>query len=200
MKITQADLPKIQHSLIAAVLMIVLGASAVLYALERAHAAQIAQSVADKAFKEFDGKLKQVRTEENDIKLKAALFKQLQARGAIGEERRLDWSELLNGIREQRHLIGLEYEIAAQRPLDAHSSKDFGFYASTMQLHVKLLHEEDLTRLFFDLRSQAQALIQIKSCKLSRLVNGATERAARQANLLADCEIDWITLREAVTP
>lgn len=190
MKLTLADLPKIQLSLIAALLMVALGAATVLYALDSDKGAQAAKKTADRTFKEFDGKLKQVRNEENEIKRKAATFNQLQARGLIGEEQRLDWIELLKSIHEQRRLIDLEYEIAPQRSLDANPGSDLDFYASSMKLHLKLLHEEDLTRLLADLRNQAKALLQIRSCKVDRLANGSG-----QANLSADCEIDWITLR-----
>jgi len=195
-KLALADLPKIRVSLVAALLAIALGAAAIAYSLDRANAAQAAKSIALRDYQEFDGKLKQVRNEENEIKLKADLFGKLQARGILGEEKRLDWIELLKSIHERRLLIELEYEIAPQRPLsppDANPGNDLAFYASTMKLHVKLLHEEDLTRLLADLRDRAQAIIQVKSCKVGRLANGAGERA----NLNADCEIDWITLREA---
>ena len=199
MKFTPGDLPKIRFSLIATLLMMALGAATLLYALERAKAAQLAQNSAKRAYQEFDRTLKQARNEEHEIKQKTATFSQLQARGIIGEEQRLEWIELLKSIWAQRRLIGLDYEIAAQHPLtalDASPSHDLAFYASTMKLHVPLLHEEDLIRLLADLRRQAPALIQVKSCKISR----ATERAGRPANLLAECEIDWITLHGVAKP
>lgn len=67
------------------------------------------------AWKEFDGKLKQVRNEESEIKQKSAVFNTLQTRGMIGEEQRLEWIELLKDIRDTRRLIDLQYEIAPQR-------------------------------------------------------------------------------------
>jgi hypothetical protein len=82
--------------------------------------------------------------------------------------------------------------MSPQRLLDSNPAGDFAFYLSTMKLQLKLLHEEDLSRLLGDLRSQAKALILIKA---------ATSSACRQrrracrwpANLLAECEIDWLT-------
>lgn len=200
MKFTAADFPKIRISLIAALLMMAFGAATLFYALERAKAVQIAKNSAERTYQEFDSKLKQVHNEEREIKRKTATFSQLQARGLIGEERRLEWIELLKSIHEQRRLIDLDYEIAAQHPLDAHPGTDLAFYASTMKLHLKLLHEEDLMRLLADLRHQAKALIQVKHCTINRLAKGSSARAGSSAALLAECEIDWITLHEAAQP
>jgi len=104
--------------------------------------------------------------------------------------------ELLKEIRDHHRLIDLRYEIAPQRQLDGQPSNDFTFYASAMKLQLKLLHEEDLTRLLDDLRQQAKALIRVKSCRIERLETTGEERGGGRANLQADCEIDWLTLRD----
>ena len=116
----------------------------------------------------------------------------------IGEEQRLDWVELLEEIRDKRRLLDLRYDIAPQRPLDADASGDFVFSVSSMKVQMKLLHEEDLTRLLGDLRQQAKALIRVKGCNVERLPSALAERAGDWANLQADCDIDWLTLRRAV--
>ncbi len=200
MKFSRADLPKIQNSLIVALLTTVLGAATLLYSLDRAQSTQLTRDAAHREQEELASKLKNVRDEENEIRMETITFNQLQARGVIGEERRLDWIELLKNIHRQRRLIDLNYEFAAPHALDPLPGKGLAFYASTMKLHLKLLHEEDLTRLLADLRSQAKALIQVRSCKVSRLVNGAAEHSDSPAKLLADCEIDWITLHAATNP
>jgi len=123
------------------------------------------------------------------------VFAKLQTRGVIGEEQRLEWVELLRDIRDKRRLLDLQYEIAAQRPLDAGPGNGFAFYASTMTMQLKLLHEEDLLRFLDDLRQQARALIQIKSCTVERLPRN-NPRSGIPAQLQAECRIDWITLRE----
>lgn len=199
MKFGKTDFRKIQASLLAAVLMSAVGAAAVFMALERTKVAQVAKAAASKERNEFDGKLKQVRNEESEIKAKSALFSNLQARGVIGEEQRLDWVELLKDIRDKRRLLDLQYEISPQRALDANPNGGFNFYASPMKLQLKLLHEEDLTRLIDDLRSQAKALIQVRSCNVSRLPRNSGERGNDPAQLQADCQIDWVTVREAAS-
>jgi hypothetical protein len=40
-------------------------------------------------------------------------------------------------------------------------------------------------------------LIQVKSCNVSRLPRGSVESGGSVAQLQADCQIDWVTAREA---
>ncbi|MBP6712156.1 MAG: hypothetical protein KA150_13000 [Propionivibrio sp.] len=195
MKLGTSDFPKLQWSLLATVLMMIVGAAMVYFSYNATEVAKRDRAAAQAERNEFDGKLKQVRNEENEIKQKSAVFNALQTRGMIGEEQRLEWVELLKDIRDTRRLIDLQYEIAPQRRLDTDAAKGFAFYSSTMHLQLKLLHEEDLTRLIDDLREQARALIQVKSCDISRLSQGAGD-GSPIAQLQADCRIDWITLRE----
>lgn len=197
MKLVPADFRKIRINLLAAALMCAAGGAAVFFSLAQAKAARTAQIQVSKDRNEFDRKLKQVRNEENEIKQKSSLFSNLQARGVIGEEQRLDWVELLKDIRDKRRLLDLQYEISPQRPLDTLAGNGLTFYASAMKLQLKLLHEEDLIRLLDDLRSQAKALIQVKNCNVSRLPRGSDNHNNGLAQLQADCLIDWVTLREA---
>lgn len=198
MKLGTADFPKLQYSLLAAVLLTAIGASTVHVALKSTKAATLDRSAAQAERNDFDGKLKQVRSEESEIKLKSAVFNKLQTRGVIGEEQRLEWVELLKDIRDKRRLLDVQYEIAPQRALDGALGSGFAFYASSMTTQLKLLHEEDLIRFLDDLRQQARALIQIKSCNVERLPRGNAENGI-PAQLRAECQIDWITLREAPT-
>lgn len=176
-------------------LMVALGAGSILYARDKISAAQAAFAAAQNQRDEYDGKLKRVRSEENEIREKAALFNRLQARGVIGEEQRLEWVELLKEIQDRRRLIELRYEIAPQHTLEKGQPGPLGLQASTMKLQARLLHEEDLTRLIDDLRRHARALVQVKRCDVSRLPRGGNEHAL-QGLLQADCTIDWVTLSE----
>ena len=199
MNLNTANLAKLQYSLLAALLMAAIGAGSVYFALDMSKAAKLARSAAQAERNEFAGKLDRVRSEEREIKQKSAVFAELQKRGVVGEEQRLEWVELLKDIRDKRRLIDLQYEFAPQRALEITAAgapaSAYAFYASSMKMQVKLLHEEDLTRLLGDLRQQAAALIQIKACKLSRMPRGAGDWSLT-AQLQADCLIDWITLRE----
>lgn len=200
MKLTTADLAKLQLSLLAALLMAAIGAGSVFFSLNLSQAAKLGRAAAQVERNDFAGKLDRVRSEEIEIKQKSAVFATLQKRGVVGEEQRLEWVELLKDIRDKRRLIDLQYEFAPQRPLDITSpsapASAYAFYASSMKMQVSLLHEEDLTRLLGDLRQQAAALIQVKACNVSRVPHGVAETGIT-AQLQAECQIDWITLREA---
>jgi len=210
MKLALSDLRELRGSLFASLLLIAIGATSVVAALDRQAAAEREQRAAAAESAAFEQKLQRVSDEEKEIKLKASLFGELQTRGIIGEERRLDWVELLKDIRDELQLIDLHYEISPQRPLDgsepaasggkADAAAGFRFYASSMQLRLQLLHEEDQIRLLEALQQRAQALIQLKHCSLSRLPRNSAERTASAAQLQAECQIDWITVRTAGTP
>jgi hypothetical protein len=199
MKFTPSDVGKLKFGLLGAAIMIAVGAGAVHMALGYDRAAVRQRNDVQQEHDEIDGKLRRVRNEENEIKHKSALFNSLQQRGVIGEEQRLEWVELLGGIRDNRRLPDLQYEIEPQRPLPAApgSSSGFSFFASSMKVQLRLLHEEDLLRFLDDLRRQARALIRIDSCNLSRLPRGSDTESGASAQLQAECEIDWITLRAA---
>ena len=196
MKIVPADFRKLQASVVLGVLMIAVGALALYFAFAAMKRAEQARVSIAAQFAEADGKLKQVRNEESEVKQKSIVFNKLQERGIIGDEQRLDWVELLKEIRDKHRLIDLRYEIAPQRMLEGQLGNDFVFFASSMKLELKLLHEEDLTRLLDDLRRQAKALIRVNSCRIERLPATGEQRGGGRANLLADCEIEWLTLRD----
>ena len=194
MKLTPSDLPKLQLSLLAALAMLVLAATGAHFAREATRNAQRTHQTLQAERNEIDGRLKRVRGEEQEIKRKSALFHELQTRGIVGEEQRLEWSELLDTIRDARRLPELNYELSPQRPLDATVAGGYAFQASRLKLNARLLHEEDLLRLLDDLRRDARALIQVKGCTLTRLPRG-TQETLPPAYLQADCLIDWITVR-----
>ena len=207
MKLGTGDLPRLQLALLAALAMIGGGGGAAYLALDAARHAHSELAAAQKARDEIDARLKRVRSEETEIRQNISLYGALQARGVVGDERRLEWTELLKAVSERRRLSGLRYEFSPQRALDATFPgasatpaavpSDQDAYVSTLTLEVDLLHEEDLTKLLDDLRAQASALVQVKRCSVAR--RPPTNDGPRRANLHAACQLDWITLR-AVSP
>ena len=205
MKLGASDFPRLQLALLAALAMIGGGGGAAYLALDAARQAHNELAAAQKARNEMNARWKRVRSEETEIRRNLALYGALQARGVVGDERRLEWAELLKAVSERRHLTGLRYEFSPQRALDATSPGasappaaaplDQDAYVSTLTLEVDLLHEEELTHLLDDLRAQASALVQVKRCSVARLPQ--TNDGPLRANLHAACQLDWITLRAA---
>ena len=196
MTFDRADFSRIQASLAVALLTIAAGAVLSWFA-DRQHAAAIRnEAVARAQLNEFEGRLRQVRSEEDEIKQKAALFSNLRARGIIGEEQRLDWVELIKEIRDGRKLIDVQYEFSPQQSLEKGSAGGYAFKISAMRLQMKLLHENDLLNFINDLRSKAKAYVRVRSCNLTRIPRN-TAVIGETALLGAECELEWITILPA---
>lgn len=197
--ITKEDFSRISLSLAAAVIMIIIGAGVVYASLQLHQAEKKGKAMAQARQKESQEKLARARDEELEIKKKIARFNELSNRGIFGEELRLDWIELIRRIKEARKLIDVRYEIAPQQVLDAGilpgSSGSYVYLTSTMQLRMKLLHEEDLLNFLSDLRASAHAYIRVRRCDVERLPR-ASDSGGIPPQLGADCTIDWITVRE----
>lgn len=145
---------------------------------------------------ETRARLARANEDEQEIRAKISRYQELIASGRTQPERRLDWVETLKQIKESRRLLGLDYEIAPQRPLNdkAPSAGGYDFLASPMKLNLPLLHENDLLGLLSDLSSRVQALISARQCTIERTTPAGGTRNA--PTLKAACEIDWVTLRE----
>ena len=188
----------IRWALLAMLLMVAAGATALYYA-NRFHAKAIAdQASAGLARSEARNRLFRARDEEQELRATTTRFQELAQRGIIGDERRLDWVEQIRRIREQRKLFDLQYEIAPQQPLDAAAAGGpLPFMASPMRLTMQLLHEEDLLGFLDDLSAQAPAYLRTRRCTVDRLPPPAVPPTAAAAELRAECELDWITIRKA---
>ncbi len=145
---------------------------------------------------ETRARLARADDDEREIREKIARYQDLVAQGRTLPERRLEWVETLRGIKESRRLLGLDYEIAPQRPLNvkAPSAGGHDFLVSTMKLDLPLLHENDLLGLLADLSAQVQALVSVQKCSIERLPFDPSRQ--NPAILKATCEVEWITLRE----
>jgi hypothetical protein len=139
-------------------------------------------------------RLLRANDDEREIREKIAIYQEILRQGRTESERRLDWVETLRGIKASRRLLGLDYEISPQRPLDEKvvASGGYSFLVSPMKLEMPLLHEGDLLGLLADLSNQVHALVSVRSCRIERVADSA----AQAAHLKAFCEIDWITLQE----
>jgi hypothetical protein len=190
-------LKSLRWSLLLLLAAALLAAAAVAATLHFSRQAELAHQRALALQKEIQARLARVNEDEREIRAKIARYQELVGSGRIAPERRLEWVETLRHIKESRKLLGLDYEIAPQRPLDDKQPASGGhlFLASTMKLEMPLLHENDLLGLIADLRSQVHAIVSVRSCAIER-VPGTGQRAAVAATLKAQCVIDWITLQE----
>ena len=196
MIIEPTDLRKLAPSIAGTVIMIAIGVSAIFFASRFGATVRAEKDDAQREFSEADRKLRQIRSEEAQIRSNSNIFSELQKKGIVGDEQRLDWVELIKTTQDQLRLREVRYEIAPQRTLSStqeSSESAFTFYASTMNLQMQLLHEEDLLRLLAEIQEHATAIIRIRRCDLARLAESADSNV-RNANLQAECVVDWITV------
>ncbi|MFS2002039.1 hypothetical protein ACEN9F_00305 [Duganella sp. CT11-25] len=152
-----------------------------------------AQRVRDAAYSNYA----HVDNEKRDIRNFQPRYIELLARGLIGDEKRLEWVDVIRQAQEQRKLPPLSYEIEPQQKVRLESSLDLGDYqlqGSRMRLHMDLLHEMDLFNFFDDLRQRS--FFAVQDCSIRRL--GVAAGALGAPTLGADCTLNWITL--AVAP
>lgn len=191
------DLKKIRGSALLAIVMAVAGGMALMASGRLAEETRQDHARATAARGTAQSGLAAARAEEAEITQKIDRYSQLEARGAIGTERRLAWVELIRDARARHRLGALDYEFSPQRPIDrAISPADAGQFevaSSTLRLKLPLLHEGDLVTLLDDLTQRAPALVRTRECSITR--RAATD--ASPETLQADCLLDWITFSPA---
>src|SRR5690606_21902331 len=131
------------------------------------------------------------------------LYRELIQDGFIGEERRLEWVDGLRNIHQQNKLFGINYTISTQeeyKPAFALNVGPFSLQRSVMKLELAMLHEGDLLTLLDALDAQQTTPFIVRDCEITRLNEAISNNLV--PNLRANCELDWLTIREpqAVKP
>lgn len=138
--------------------------------------------------------LARIAQDEREVRERAAVYRRLLELHVVGTERRLEWTESLARIREQRQLAELRYQIAPRRLLRSLPG-NVESYASTMKIELGLLHEGDLFRFLDDLRASGNAYYAVNQCTVARSAAGVPG-ATLAPRLRAACEIDLITIQD----
>jgi hypothetical protein len=146
---------------------------------------------------EVQAKLASATEEEREIKANLQQYQALAARGVVGEEKRLDWVDVITAIKNERRLFNISYSIERQRELDYPGFGAGGgvnFMASRVKMEIQLLHEEDLLNFIDDLTKRGKSYLSARSCDVHRAdrSSGGTTLAPR---LAAACVFDLITIR-----
>lgn len=158
---------------------------------------------AQQSFEQMQAKANHLRSEEQEVRQRIAQYHDLVNRGVIGSEQRLDWVDTLRAIQRDRKLLGLEYEIQPQQVMPANAfptqTPGHDFLASSMQVKIPLLHEDDLINFLADLRDRSPAFIRVRECHIGRVAQSAVPSGiapAQMPQLESTCLLDWITIRE----
>ena len=126
------------------------------------------------------------------------VYNELLASGFIGEEHRIEWIEALRQIHAQYKLFSIDYSIGLQenyKPSFLPNLGNFTLHRSIMSLKLDMLHEGDLLALLDGLHEQTTPYI-VRDCEIKRPINAVVNTKTIAANMQANCEIDWLTLRD----
>lgn len=197
--LTKKDWSKLQLSIVLFVVLVAAGATLATVSGKALGDASHLHKQAKAAEDAAHNKLARADEEAKILREKIALYMALQSLGIIGQEHRLDWIEKIRKVKEARKLINLNYELGPQQlvktDIVAPSGNIFDIMSSPMKLQMQLLHEDDLLGLLADLRSDIQGYLRVSRCDIER--GAAAPAASGPAPLLrAECDIDWITVRE----
>lgn len=195
MTFTREELKRLVLPALAALAMIAAGAVAISFGEQARRTAQAALAGAQEERRQNTERLARIAEEEREVKEKLDIYQRLKRLNVLGEERRLEWADAMARIRAQRELLDLRYRVERQRPLVTLQGKpaNVEFYASTMNVDLALLHEEDLMRFLADLRASGNAYYSVKRCLLERTAQQATG-AGISPRLRAECQIELITI------
>ena len=195
MNLTREEWRKLALPLVAAVVLLGAGLALIVSAGASRAGAQRQLTQAQDERKQNTERLARIAEEEREVSEKLDVYKQLKRLNILGEERRLEWADAITRIRTERELLDLSYRVERQKLLKSLPGKpgSVDFYASTMNVTLDLLHEEDLLRFLGDLRNSGNAYFVVKACNVQRTGLAATGTTITP-RLRAQCEIDLVTV------
>lgn len=130
-------------------------------------------------------------------------YRQLQVRGFVGPEQRVNWIEGLRAANQRAGLFGVKYQMSAQDSFPYVSQSNpmsRQIRHSQMRLSFGLMHEGELMRLFRELEVQKSGVFALTGCSLDRGARTGNP-LPRETNLDAECDLSWLTIRpEGGTP
>jgi hypothetical protein len=160
-------------------------------------------------------KLQNVDQERKDIETHLPLLRQLEAAGIFGEEKRLEWVELLRNIEKRWPGVRIQYAISAQTlqnqaqatgtnpetaatlPSGA-AAKSFGVFNTEMRLTLNLLHEGDALAIINELKTADLGRFSLRSCSFKRRNadnSSATTASTTGQPIESECTLTWISMK-----
>jgi hypothetical protein len=195
MKIDANDVRRMSFTFLFVSVCVIVGGAIATVTSQQIQSLTRAHTIALNTQKELRSKLSRASSEQEELRGYITTYQQLESRGVLGDEHRLDWIEKLRTITQQRKLLDMQYELQPQQLTDPVVTNgptgDVEFMTSIMKMRLMMLHEEDLTNFITDLTSSVDAIIRVRQCNVERILNPST-----QAQLMANCTIEWITVRQ----
>ena len=181
-----------------AILTLILGAIAVYVSDDMLNEAQQSKTTADQEWSDAVRKLERTKNEQEDLQGYYHQYQNLVEQNIIGEEKRLDWIESIEEIRNRLNIFSVKYKLDPQETLDMVGTdlpgSSFDLRRSNMTLGLSLLHEGQLLNFIEALSEEAKGMYLLDSCVLTR--NDLVRKLKFTPNLEAECTLGWITLNE----
>ena len=197
MKLNPQDWRKLRNPLIGLGMALVLMALLLGYSGQRKQQAYILLQTQQNQLNQAHQHYQTSGMEKDTIVKYLPYYRQLITRGFIGEERRIEWVDDLRTIYQQNKLFGINYSIGAQeqyKPNFTLNAGPFTLHRSTMKIELSMLHEGDLLTMIDALLARNATPFMPRECVITRLTDIARNKLA--PNLVANCELDWITISE----
>ncbi|TDI74012.1 MAG: hypothetical protein E2O82_04780 [Betaproteobacteria bacterium] len=199
MKFSTKDLPRTRGLLIISVLTLVLGAIIAYVSNGVLIEAQQSKITADREWSEAHRKLERTKSEKEDLQGYYHQYQNLVEQNVIGQERRLDWIEAIEKIRNKLNIFSVKYKLEPQETLNFETvttNNSFDLHRSNMTLDFSLLHEGQLLNFLDTLSKEAKGMYLLESCTITR--NDFVRQLRFIPNLQAKCTLGWITLNEKI--
>jgi hypothetical protein len=192
MTFTRSDLPHLGWSLFGFLLALGTGGGAILYGNNIARQAERELQAAQKRLDTARSQLAAASADRENLRDYAAEYDALLERKIIGDERRLEWVEGMERIRNRGRLPEFSYAIAPQQPYTSAALPNNGSFEpgiSRMSMQFGLLHEGQLITFLDALRNDVPGRFVLERCAVER----------DDARLRAECEGGWLTLKKRDT-
>jgi hypothetical protein len=198
MKFSTKDIPHIRRLLIITILTLILGVIGVYVSGDILNKAQQSKIIANQEWSDAVRKLERTKNEQEDLQGYYHQYQSLVEQNIIGEEKRLDWIESIEKIRNRLKIFSVKYKLDPQETLDMVGtdlpSSSFDLRRSNMTLGLSLLHEGQLLDFMGALSKEAKGMYLLDSCILTR--NDLIKKLKFTPNIEAECTLGWITLNE----
>ena len=169
------------------------------------------EGVSQRNLQELNNRLETLKRERADLQGSEETYKSLIARGAFATERRLDLIEAIAALKVRHKLVGLEYEVAPQRPLKFATGASYaavGIMASRIHMKIQTYHDGDLVAFLDEFPRIQRGFFPIDKCSIKRIAGieqhapaAAGDGAApTTATIEAECTMEWITLVDKSKP
>jgi hypothetical protein len=198
------DLSHYKWGLLALLLALGASASVVMVAQDYYKRAQQFQNSASKRLSAAHSNLSAAQEDRLNMATYTQEYAAMLQRNIIGDEKRLDWIDGLEAIRNQNVVLGFKYTIEPQKPYKppvAVDSGNFSLNQSSMLLTFDLLHEGQLANFFRALRNNIKGQFLLDGCSIERVSStSGLSTAALAPQLTATCRGEWLTLKNRNTP